>query len=286
MQQLKNLMPLEMSAQSCEHAKLTEEEKCIQRCEAMNNSRGYKNENDGYDCQKCDNRGGFYKPVYMNGCWYEVMQQCECETIRKTIRRLSKSGLKDIVKRYTFKSYEAIEQWQQTIKATAAKYCENSEGKWFFIGGQSGAGKTHICTAIAFYLIKKGFSARYMLWREDIVPLKAAVTNSMEYKAMIADFKETQVLYIDDLFKTGKGADGKLQQPTVADINIAFEILNYRYNKKLRTIISSECTLADILAIDEAVGGRIAELAVQQGYGISIKPNKDRNYRLKQVCEV
>ena len=68
--------------------------------------------------------------------------------------------------------------------------------------------------------------------------------------------------------------------PTPADVNVAFEIINYRYNNpSLLTIISSELTEADLLDIDEAVAGRIFERAKS----ISISKNRDRNYRIKKA---
>ena len=45
---------------------------------------------------------------------------------------------------------------------------------------------------------------------------------------LIELYKNVEVLYIDDLFKTGK-SEGGLQKPTAGDINLAFEIINYRY---------------------------------------------------------
>ena len=61
------------------------------------------------------------------------------------------------------------------------------------------------------------------------------------------------VLYIDDFLKGGASD---------ADIRLAFEILNARYNdSKLKTIISSEMDLTAILNRDEALGGRIYERA-------------------------
>ena len=77
---------------------------------------------------------------------------------------------------------------------------------------------------------------------------------------MIDRFKKAEVLYIDDLFKTGRNPDGSEPKPTAADINAAFEIINYRYNNPaLLTIISSELNEDELLDIDEAVGGRIFE---------------------------
>ena len=64
---------------------------------------------------------------------------------------------------------------------------------------------------------------------------------------------------------------------TDADIRLAFEILNSRYNdSQLRTIISSELTLFEILGLDEAVGGRIYE----RSKGFVLEAPRE-NWRLK-----
>ena len=221
------------------------------------------------------------------GYWYDLYSDCKCQRARKTIRRLNKSGLKNIIKDYTFKSYEAEEPWQKVIKDTAMRFVKDEEHTWFFIGGMTGCGKTHICTAIAGYYLKHDKAVKYMLWRDEVVKLKANVNNHAEYSEMIDSLKTAEVLYIDDLFKTGKDADGNAQRPTGADVNIAFEILNYRYNNpKLITIISSECKVTDMLDIDEAVAGRIAEKTSQYGYGLNINRDRKKNYRLRGTIEL
>ena len=292
MERLKDKIPLKILEQYSNSEKREEtiseraERICKQRCEAMNKTSGNLNETDGYDCPICQNRGGYYEAQEHGGYWYETFVYCKCRKIRQALARLRKSGLKDVVHKYTFDNFIATEDWQKKIKDTAINYCKSGNGKWFFIGGQSGAGKSHLCSAIAIKLLKQGYSTKYMLWRDEAVKLKAAV-NDEEYREAMRTIKDVDVLYIDDLFKTGKDKEGKVQQPTPADVNLAFEIINYRYNnKKLFTIISSECTLADILSIDEAVGGRIAEMAVQTGYGFSIKKDVQKNYRLKNICEL
>jgi DNA replication protein DnaC len=196
--------------------------------------------------------------------------------------RMKRSGLKDIIKDYTFDKFIDTEPWQKAVKAAAMEYAKHPEG-WFFLGGQSGAGKTHLCTAICREFLLAGKQVRYMLWRDDIVKIKGAVTDSVEYSNAIDKYKRVDVLYIDDLFKTGKAADNSVQKPTAADINVAFEIINYRYNNpSLLTIISSELTEDELMDIDEAIGGRIYERAKS----ISIAKNRDRNYRIKKAVTV
>jgi DNA replication protein DnaC len=165
------------------------------------------------------------------------------------------------------------------ILSAAMEYAKNPEG-WFFLGGQSGAGKTHLCTAICREFLLAGKRVRYMLWRDDVVKIKGAVTDSEEYSKMIEQFKTVDVLYIDDLFKTGKAADNSIQKPTGADINVAFEIINYRYNNPaLLTIISSELTEDELIDIDEAIGGRIYERAK----AFTIGKSRERNYRIRKA---
>lgn len=260
---------------------LTQEERERLHAENFNSSPGNLHEVDDYNCRKCLNRGWIMRAYEVDGIWSTVCSDCECKKIRSTIRRMKKSGLKNIIKDYTFEKFEAIEPWQQKLKDAAIKYADDPQG-WFFIGGQSGAGKTHLCTAICRHFLLNGKSVKYMLWRDEVVKLKANV-NDDEYSGMIEEYKTCDVLYIDDLFKTGKDKDGKRQQPTGADVNIAFEILNYRYNNpKLLTVISSELTTDSIIDIDEATGGRIFEKAAT----FNLSPDRSKNYRLKNVVEL
>lgn len=262
---------------------LTHEQREKNNAETFNTATGSLHEQDGYNCDICHNKGLIMRAYQTNsGYWSTSCRDCKCMDVRRSIRKMERSGLKNIIRDYTFGKYDATEAWQQTLKDAAKTYAKEPTG-WFFLGGQSGAGKTHLCTAICRELLLGGTSVKYMLWRDDVVKLKSCVNEPELYSDMMHEYKTVPVLYIDDLFKTGKGSDGAKQRPTAADINIAFEILNYRYNDPaLHTVISSECTIDDILDIDEATGGRIFERAK----AFSLKPDKSKNYRLKGVTEL
>lgn len=284
MEQINKIIGMTTSEQYYDDVKKVMQQKCAR----MNEVKGDLNKYDGYDCPLCLNRGGTYEVREYDGRYYETFVHCKCQRVRKAIRRLNKSGLKDAVKKYTFDNFTTAEEWQAKIKDEALDYIENGYNRWFYLGGQSGAGKSHLCTAIAIKLLKQGYDTRYMLWRDEAAKLKSLVNDTEEYEKMINEIKNADVLYIDDLFKTGKANNGKAQKPTPADINLAFEILNYRYNKNLPyTIISSECTLSDLIKIDEAVSGRIAEKALNSGnWCLSIRPDTAKNYRFKGVTEL
>lgn len=253
------------------------------KADGLNATEGNRHLEDGYHCALCKNKGYIVKVVEDDdGYFHQVLCDCKCMPIRNSILRMRRSGLKDIIKDYTFDKFEATEPWQHTLKAAAMDYAANPEG-WFFVGGQSGAGKTHICTAISREFLLSGRRVKYMLWRDEVVRLKANVNDSETYQKMIDEYKRVDVLYIDDLFKTGKGQDGTTQKPTGADINVAFEILNFRYsNPKSVTIISSELTEDELIDIDEAIGGRIYERAK----AITIGRDRSRNYRIKGALKL
>lgn len=205
----------------------------------------------------------------------EYTKNCVCVEKKIVIQRLKNSGIAESVKKYHFNSFQTPEEWQKRLKQKALQFLDEKE-KWFFVGGQVGCGKTHICTAILGEFLNKGKSARYILWTNEVVKLKANRLDDVAYQMLIEPMLKTEVLYIDDLFKTEKG-----KKPSEADIRIAFEILNYRYiNSKLITIISCEKTIGDLIEIDEAVGSRIYEKA--KGYATTISQDQDRNWRLRK----
>lgn len=246
----------------------------------LNKQIGNENEKDGYNCNVCKNKAYIVKLVeHPNGTYGKEYGDCKCVEIRRSIMRMKRSGLKDIIRDYTFDKFEAAEPWQQSLKAAATDYAKSREG-WFYLGGQSGCGKTHLCTAICREFLLEGKQVIYMLWRDDIAKIKGLATFPEERQQMIDRFKKAEVLYIDDLFKTGRNPDGSEPKPTAADINAAFEIINYRYNNpSLLTIISSELNEDELLDIDEAVGGRIFE----RSKSISIAKDRSRNYRIRKA---
>lgn len=277
----------EASGHACKPVR-TDKERTIAQAESYNRTPGKLDLDDGINCPECLNRGQFAKAVQSTFVsesgeqFYELMiYPCRCMKKRNSVRRLKSSGLEGTIKAYTFDTFVTDTTWRQALKQAAIAFAKAPQG-WFFAGGQSGCGKTHICTAICREFILEGREVLYMLWRDEAVKLKSCVNDSEAYNREINKLKNIEVLYIDDLFKTGKDQNGTAQKPTAADINLAFEIINYRYvNPKFITIISSECGIGQLIDIDEAVGGRIAERAGANCF--SIAPDKSKNYRLSKV---
>lgn len=243
------------------------------KAERYNVSRGALNLDDGIDCPKCLNRGHSMVVYQREGVWQETFVPCECMQARSNVKKLQRSGLKN-VERMTLDKYIAPEDWQKKAKLAAQNYVKSPRGAWMFAGGAVGAGKTHLCTGAALELIAQG-ELRYVIWPDESDRLKAERFDPAEESmTRMRKLQTVDILYIDDFFKiTGNTL------PTEADIRLAHELLNRRYMAGLRTIISSERYLDEITQIDSAIGGRIAEKAA--GYIVNIKRDRERDYRFK-----
>ncbi len=240
----------------------------LDRAHRLNEDEGQ--DMDGYNCPKCNNKGYFYSVRGDDGKDEIVEGVCpECGNIRQSIRFLKMSGLEN----KTFDNFTAKSLWQKDLCTLVRAYTSEPNGKWLFLGGQSGCGKTHLCTAaLREIVLAHNKQLTVLKWVEASRLLKGLV-NDGGYTGKADKYKRAELLYIDDLFKVG----GK--SISNADIRLAFEILDYRYLKGLQTVISSEFSLDEIITADEAVGGRIKEKAGR--YTAYIKRDREKNYRLK-----
>lgn len=223
-------------------------------------------------CPECKNTGFIW---YTDANGYSYAKDCKCKLIKDALARIEKSGLAREFRTKTFENYDTCSNVQLAdAKKTAMNFAENVnevelEGSpSLMLCGQVGAGKTHLGTACSMKLIDKGFAVVYMGYREEMTSLKSIVTNQEEYSREINRFKKAKVLFIDDFLK------GKI---TEADVNVIYEIVNYRYNNNLPVIVSTEKTLDELINFDEAISSRLIEMC--KGYIVAFK-GKELNYRL------
>ena len=227
---------------------------------------------EGLNCEMCKNKGYFWEVVksYNYGSYDIERNDCICLNERRMLAARKASGLAELPQHYSFEAYTTECHRKKKVKDSAVAFL-NDNGKCFFIGGKSGTGKTHICTAMCKVLLARGKKTHYMLWQDEAVRLNAVV-NEKEYGPAISKLQSVEVLYIDDFLKPVAGS-----VPSAAQVMRAFEIINARYNIGLVTIISSERSITKIIDIDEALGSRIVEMAGKY----SFNTDKMENYRLK-----
>lgn len=224
----------------------------------------------GMKCQLCGGYG--WREFWYDG--YQFTEECECHKAAMSEAAFKKAGVRED---QTFDNFFTYHPFQQEMMNKAREYAKGGylSGQWFYIGGQVGCGKTHICTAISHEMIKAHVGCRYMMWKDEATKLKAIINDHAEYGKRIEELTKAPVLYIDDLFKTQSGV-----KPTPADVSLAFQIINARYqDKKFVTIFSCELPIRSLIEIDEAVGSRIAERS--KAYYLYIAKDIEKNWRLK-----
>lgn len=251
---------------------MSEYERLSHQANAYNEKIGPLND---FDCPMCKNKGYIQKVVYkeMYNDYIPVMSVCDCMKKRNILKKAQKSGLGEYLKK-RFEDYIVSEDWQRELKRKAIAYAKNESNDWFVALGQSGAGKTMLSCIIANYLLlEKDKEVVYITWTDFISRLKRDMMsdNTNAVSEYLDSIKSVEVLFIDELLK-------KFNE---TDLKYIIEIINYRYTNDLKTIITSERLLGELLEIDEATFSRVVEKS--NGYITNIGKDKNKNYRLKNI---
>ena len=229
----------------------------------------------GYDCPECRNKGWIYR---LDGL-YEVARRCACMDVRESIRRMKRSGLFERMQSQTFDTFRTDEPWQKTLLHTAKRYAEKHEMPAFFIGGQQGCGKTHLCTAICVSLLRQGFAVQYYVWETYIKEIltRSGIDDRDACEARMQPLLTCPVLYLDDFLRK--------DEPSQAERSFAFDVINRRYIDGSITIVSSEHVMDDLARTDPAIAGRIREMC-GSAYCSNITADAGKNYRTRKAAPV
>jgi DNA replication protein DnaC len=232
-----------------------------------------KSEKKSYSCESCRDTGWILVPQEYSA---PAAVDCKCREVQKVKDQWISYGLNPEKSKQTFNNFT---EWNDTAKKSknaAMSYYRNfqsireSRKNSILFCGQVGSGKTHLSVALALNFIKKNIKVVYMPYRDVITGIKQNMLDYEYYKRLLWKYQSCEVLLMDDLFK------GKINE---SDINIVFEILNYRYLNYLPIIVSSELTVEGLLSFDEAIGSRIYEMC--KDYLVEIDKSVENNYRLR-----
>lgn len=228
-----------------------------------------------YTCGLCKDTGFIEWTEERGGIRYEFAEPCICLKRKRELTAMQTSSLPD-TERMNLGTYKATEDWQVRVLDSAYLFAGWSPKAadeippWFFVGGQTGAGKTHICTGICMNLIGQGRRVVYRIWADLLAELTEK-RNRPEYRETMKRLIDTDVLYLDDLLRGN---------PSRAAVEIAWEIINGRYvARNKQTVISSEHYIQELIEIDAGLGGRINERS--RGFNNGIKRDNARDYRTK-----
>ena len=202
--------------------------------------------------------------------------KCECQNVNKVKGQWKESGIKVDMCKYTFSNYKVWNDFSRKAKDSASSYyvkfdvIRYSRHNSIIFCGQVGSGKTHLAVALSLNLLESGLNVVYLPYRDVVTSIKQNMLDGDYYANVINKYQVCDVLLIDDLFK------GKINE---SDINIMFEIINYRYYNCLPIIVSTEFSVDKLLSVDEGVGSRIYEMCKR--YVVEIPKKMENNYRLR-----
>lgn len=168
----------------------------------------------------------------------------------------------------------AAEAAQQFVR----KFHEGRRGLLFY--GRSGAGKTHLTTAILRYLVLNlGIRVRFVEFLHLLGDLRAAFGKSGGAVDIMHPLVEVPVLAIDEL---GKGKEGEWE------LDVLDELIGKRYNARRTTLFTTNCRLtpnletrsdrahADLLV---STSNKVADKFLEDRIGVRIYS------RLREMCE-
>lgn len=227
-----------------------------------------------FKCKVCGGSGWIEHYDQDNNHTY--VTECLCQEIKRQNQRLKQSGID--VKEYktkTFESFKTYDDSTRKMKEIALEFLKdkNATGLGFF--GKSGMGKTHICIATCYELLKKLHKSHlYFPYRKEMDKARSMRFNFLEFEKWQNEVMAKDILFIDDLLK----CVGNVWQIDSWELGLIFNIINDRYINKRVTIFSSELSVNKIIKIDEALGSRI--YSIVNPYGCKCD---GQNYRLKDI---
>jgi len=210
-----------------------------------------------YACEKCNDLG--LVPDMLGTRWLE----CQCAVRKRQERILCNAGF-DLDAAHDLADYKPWTSAAAAAKYKAGDFAERYDDlrkrtrNWFLISGQSGSGKTMLGRAIVKALVQrtKPVRAKAVKYYEMIQRLKSK-SNDENYCRFLSEYTEPELLFIDDLLKE-KARGGEL---TEADTKHLFAVIDSRYESRLPTIITTECTMGRLDELDEAIYSRMHERA-------------------------
>jgi DNA replication protein DnaC len=155
-------------------------------------------------------------------------------------------------------------------------FAKNPEG-WLVFMGETGSGKTHLAAAIVNYRYEISKPALFVVVPDFLDHLRSAFSpdSKVSYDQVFESVKTAPLLVLDDFGEqsTNPWVKEKL-----------FQLINYRYNSRLPTVVTTRLSLDEIMAeVDGSISSRLVDRKVSVTFAIIApdyrterKPNQKR----------
>ncbi len=174
----------------------------------------------------------------------------------------------ELQKHMTFINYKrrtdlSLEQ-QDNMDAAyrlAFDFAKNPEG-WLVFMGETGCGKTHLASAIVNYRYEMGKPALFVVVPDFLDHLRSAFNpeSKISYDQLFESVKTAPLLVLDDFGEqsTNPWVKEKL-----------YQLINYRYNSRLPTVITTRLSLDEIMNdVDSSISSRLVDRNISVTFAI------------------
>lgn len=156
---------------------------------------------------------------------------------------------------FTDKILGSFKQYCPAVReahVVACAYAQDPSGWLVFLGGY-GCGKTHLAAAIANEFLASHQPVYFAVVPDLLDHLRATFdpSSSMKYDDLFERIKEVALLVLDDL---------GVEMSTPWATEKLFQLLNYRYNYRLPTVITTNHRM--LRALDERLASRLSDRAL------------------------
>jgi DNA replication protein DnaC len=203
-------------------------------------------------CPHCHGAGFLRSDVPFGHPNFGKPVPCACKEAERKERR--RQQLRDMSNLDSFrdKSFNTFNSRVPGV-AEAFEYCRvyaQSPDGWLLLVGVNGSGKTHLALAIANQCLDSGSVVLFSVVPDLLDHLRAAFAPTSEeiYDQLFAKMREAEVLVLDDL--------GAQQSSSWASEKL-FQLLNYRYNMGMPTVITANPK--GLQGIDERIRSRLSD---------------------------
>lgn len=219
-------------------------------------------------CPRCKGAGYLRLDVPFGHPNFGKPIACECkEAERKEKRRqqLREMSNLDAHHSQTFKTFNWRVPGVKEAFHIAEAYAQNPDG-WLLLIGPNGCGKTHLAASIANQSLDNGSVVLFSVVPDLLDHLRAAFApNATEvYDQLFSKMREAEVLVLDDM--------GSQQSSPWANEKL-FQLLNYRYNLGMPTVITANPR--GLQGIDERIRSRLADVSLVT----TVHLDRARDYR-------
>jgi DNA replication protein DnaC len=165
----------------------------------------------------------------------------------------------ELQKKMTFINYKRrtdLSQEQQDNMDAAYRlafdFAKNPDG-WLVFMGETGCGKTHLASAIVNYRYEVGKPALFVVVPDFLDHLRSAFSpdSKVSYDQIFESVKTVPLLVLDDF--------GEQSSNTWVKEKL-YQLINFRYNNRLPTVITTRYSLDDIMEkVDDSISSRLID---------------------------